>query len=160
MEKEIWRRSWWRPHICCCCGTGTSVRRLQGGKLVLYVVLFWLITSFVLIFLRSLLTLSVYLKITIIWNILNVLIKMWFWCLKLFQDGVWVTSLDYKNAYPDPLRDFAEKLVNEINTNNMEDVNRFCNIYVDLDFQVCTQLNVFCLYFYLKFVRNSNPNVT
>lgn len=52
------------------------------------------------------------------------------------EDGVWVTSLDYKNAYPDPLRDFAEKLVNEINTNNMEDVNRFCNIYVDLDFQV------------------------
>lgn len=108
----------------------------------------------------SLLTLSVYLKITIIWNILNMLIKMWFWCLKLFQDGVWVTSLDYKNSYPDPLRDFAEKLVNEINTNNMEDVNRFCNIYVDLDFQVCTQLNVFCLYFYLKFVRNSNLNVT
>lgn len=52
------------------------------------------------------------------------------------EDGVWVTSLDYRNAYPDPLRDFAEKLVNEINTNNMEDINRFCNIYVDLDFQV------------------------
>uniref|UniRef100_A0A2N9IJG4 DUF2470 domain-containing protein n=1 Tax=Fagus sylvatica TaxID=28930 RepID=A0A2N9IJG4_FAGSY len=52
------------------------------------------------------------------------------------EDGVWVTSLDYRNAYPDPLRDYAEKLVNEINTNNMEDINRFCNIYVDLDFQV------------------------
>ncbi|XP_062177695.1 glutamyl-tRNA reductase-binding protein, chloroplastic isoform X2 [Alnus glutinosa] len=53
-----------------------------------------------------------------------------------FEDCVWVTSSDYKNAQPDPLRDFAEKLVNDINTNNMEDVNRFCNIYVDLDFQV------------------------
>jgi len=52
------------------------------------------------------------------------------------EDCVWVTSSDYKNAQPDPLRDFAEKLVNDINTNNMEDVNRFCNIYVDLDFQV------------------------
>lgn len=52
------------------------------------------------------------------------------------EDGVWVTSSDYRNAQPDPLRDFAAKLVNEINTNNVEDVNRFCNIYVDLDFQV------------------------
>ncbi|GAV83677.1 hypothetical protein CFOL_v3_27123 [Cephalotus follicularis] len=52
------------------------------------------------------------------------------------EDGVWVSSTDYKNASPDPLRDFAEKLVNEINANNMEDVYRFCNIYVELDFQV------------------------
>lgn len=52
------------------------------------------------------------------------------------EDGVWVTSSDYKNACPDPLRDVAEKLVNEINTNNMEDVLRFCNIYADLQFQV------------------------
>lgn len=53
-----------------------------------------------------------------------------------FQDGVWFTSLDYKNAQPDPLREFAENLVAEINTNNMEDITRFCNVYVDLDFQV------------------------
>ncbi|KAA8541550.1 hypothetical protein F0562_022702 [Nyssa sinensis] len=52
------------------------------------------------------------------------------------EDGVWVTSSDYKMANPDPLRDFAEKIVDEINTHNMEDVHRFCNIYVDLDFQV------------------------
>ncbi|XP_061355951.1 glutamyl-tRNA reductase-binding protein, chloroplastic [Gastrolobium bilobum] len=52
------------------------------------------------------------------------------------EDGVWVTSLDYKNAQPDPLRDFAHNLVSEINTNNMEDITRFCNVYVDLDFQV------------------------
>ncbi|KAF3431681.1 hypothetical protein FNV43_RR26413 [Rhamnella rubrinervis] len=43
--------------------------------------------------------------------------------------GIWVNSSDYRNATPDPLRGFAEKLVNEININNMEDVNRFCNIF-------------------------------
>ncbi|MBA0836294.1 hypothetical protein Goarm_008522, partial [Gossypium armourianum] len=51
-------------------------------------------------------------------------------------DGVWVTSSDYKNANPDPLRNSAEEIVNAINTNNREDVHRFCNVYVDLDFQV------------------------
>ncbi|KAL5554539.1 hypothetical protein UlMin_041940 [Ulmus minor] len=50
--------------------------------------------------------------------------------------GMWVNSSDYKIAQPDPLRDYAEKLVNEINVNRVEDVNRFCNIYVDLNFQV------------------------
>lgn len=55
----------------------------------------------------------------------------------MFQVGVWVNSSDYKTASPDPLRNFAERLVNEINTNNAEDVNRFCNIYADLNFQVC-----------------------
>lgn len=52
------------------------------------------------------------------------------------EDGVWVTSSDYKNAQPDPLRESADKLVNEINSNNMEDLTRFCNVYVDLDFLV------------------------
>ncbi|XP_020227172.1 glutamyl-tRNA reductase-binding protein, chloroplastic [Cajanus cajan] len=52
------------------------------------------------------------------------------------EDGVWVTSSDYKNAQPDPLRDSALNLVAEINTNNMEDITRFCNVYVDLDFLV------------------------
>lgn len=54
----------------------------------------------------------------------------------LFQVGSWVSCSDYKSAQPDPLRDFAEKLVNEINTNHQEDVNRFCNVYVDLNFPV------------------------
>lgn len=57
---------------------------------------------------------------------------------------MWVSLSDYKNASPDPLRDFAEKIVNEINANNMDDIYRFCNIYVDLDFQVCSQPS-FCL---------------
>ncbi|KAI3463167.1 hypothetical protein Pfo_019830 [Paulownia fortunei] len=52
------------------------------------------------------------------------------------EDGVWVSSLEYASAEPDPLRDCAEKIVDEINTHNKEDVYRFCNIYVDLDFQV------------------------
>ncbi|KAJ8756262.1 hypothetical protein K2173_025074 [Erythroxylum novogranatense] len=52
------------------------------------------------------------------------------------EDGVLVSSSEYKNASPDPLRDFAEAIVNEINTKNLEDVYRFCNVYVDLDFQV------------------------
>ncbi|XP_052184063.1 glutamyl-tRNA reductase-binding protein, chloroplastic [Diospyros lotus] len=52
------------------------------------------------------------------------------------EEGVWFTSSDYKMANPDPLRDFAERVVDEINSHNTEDVDRFCNIYVDLDFQV------------------------
>jgi len=47
-----------------------------------------------------------------------------------------VASSDYKNASPDPLRDIAEDIVNQINANNMEDIFRFCNVYVDLDFVV------------------------
>ncbi|XP_057797050.1 glutamyl-tRNA reductase-binding protein, chloroplastic [Salvia miltiorrhiza] len=52
------------------------------------------------------------------------------------EDGIWVSSSEYALAEPDPLRNSAEKIVDEINTNNREDVLRFCNIYVDLDFQV------------------------
>ncbi|KAG2243112.1 hypothetical protein Bca52824_095045 [Brassica carinata] len=52
------------------------------------------------------------------------------------EAGVWVASSDYKNASPDPLRDVAEDIVNKINANNMEDIFRFCNVYVDLDFVV------------------------
>ncbi|CAN6919071.1 unnamed protein product [Brassica oleracea] len=52
------------------------------------------------------------------------------------EDGVWVASSDYKKASPDPLRDVAEDIVNQINANNMEDIFRFCNVYVDLDFVV------------------------
>lgn len=54
----------------------------------------------------------------------------------LKKDGVWVTSSEYKSASPDPLRDFAEKIVNEINMNHMEDFERICNIYLSIGFQV------------------------
>lgn len=47
-----------------------------------------------------------------------------------------MASADYKNASPDPLRGVAEDIVNQINANNMEDIFRFCNVYVDLDFVV------------------------
>ncbi|KAJ9168636.1 hypothetical protein P3X46_020136 [Hevea brasiliensis] len=52
------------------------------------------------------------------------------------EDGVWVSSSDYGKGIPDPLRASAEAIVNEINDKNTEDVYRFCNVYVDLDFQV------------------------
>lgn len=52
------------------------------------------------------------------------------------EDGLWVTSSEYVNASPDPLRNFAEKLVNEMNVKHMEDVHRFCNIYVEMGYQV------------------------
>ncbi|KAF5741605.1 glutamyl-tRNA reductase-binding protein chloroplastic isoform X1 [Tripterygium wilfordii] len=54
----------------------------------------------------------------------------------IMEDGAWVLSSDYRRASPDPLRDFAEKIVNEINAEKMEDVLRFSNIFVDMDFQV------------------------
>ncbi|XP_051114370.1 glutamyl-tRNA reductase-binding protein, chloroplastic [Andrographis paniculata] len=52
------------------------------------------------------------------------------------EDGVWVSSSEYVSAEPDPLRDAAEGIVDEVNNHNKEDVFRFCNVYVDLDFQV------------------------
>ncbi|VFQ65549.1 unnamed protein product [Cuscuta campestris] len=52
------------------------------------------------------------------------------------EDGVWVNSSEYKLATPDPLRELAERMISEINFHNMEDVIRFCNVYVDLDFRV------------------------
>ncbi|KAF5183898.1 Glutamyl-trna reductase-binding protein [Thalictrum thalictroides] len=47
-----------------------------------------------------------------------------------------VTSSEYKSAIPDPLRDFAENIVNEVNMNQMEDFERICKIYLDTGFQV------------------------
>ncbi|OVA01208.1 protein of unknown function DUF2470 [Macleaya cordata] len=52
------------------------------------------------------------------------------------EDGVWVDSSEYRTANPDPLRDFAEKIVNEINANHMKDFERICDVYVDLGLQV------------------------
>lgn len=53
-----------------------------------------------------------------------------------FQTGVWVTSSEYINADPDPIRNFAEKIVDEMNLWHAEDVRRLCNVYVDSGFQV------------------------
>lgn len=56
--------------------------------------------------------------------------------VKYFQEGIWVTSSEYLNAEPDPLRNFAEKIVDEMNSQHIEDVQRLCKIYVDPEFQV------------------------
>ncbi|KAF3782626.1 Glutamyl-tRNA reductase-binding protein [Nymphaea thermarum] len=52
------------------------------------------------------------------------------------EDGIWVTDAEYRNSFPDPLRICAKKIVDEMNNDHMEDVHRFSNIFVDLEFQV------------------------
>ncbi|XP_017698263.2 glutamyl-tRNA reductase-binding protein, chloroplastic isoform X2 [Phoenix dactylifera] len=52
------------------------------------------------------------------------------------ENGVWVACSEYMNADPDPLRDFAEKIVEEMNLRHAEDVQRLCNVFVDSGFQV------------------------
>ncbi|URE22829.1 Ubiquitin carboxyl-terminal hydrolase [Musa troglodytarum] len=52
------------------------------------------------------------------------------------EDGIWVTSSEYLNAEPDPLRNFAEKIVDEMNSKHVEDVRGLCNVYVEPGFQV------------------------
>ncbi|XP_020692609.2 glutamyl-tRNA reductase-binding protein, chloroplastic [Dendrobium catenatum] len=52
------------------------------------------------------------------------------------EDTVWITSLDYLNAEPDPLRNCAEKIVYEMDTKHTEDVLRVCHVYLDTQFQV------------------------
>lgn len=52
------------------------------------------------------------------------------------EEGIWVKSSEYLNAQPDPLRNFAEKIVDEMNSQHVEDVQRLCKVYVDAEFQV------------------------
>ncbi|KAG1364088.1 glutamyl-tRNA reductase-binding protein, chloroplastic [Cocos nucifera] len=52
------------------------------------------------------------------------------------ENGEWVTSSEYMNADPDPLRNFAEKVVEEMNFRHAEDVQRLCNVYVESGCQV------------------------
>ncbi|OAY77008.1 Glutamyl-tRNA reductase-binding protein, chloroplastic [Ananas comosus] len=52
------------------------------------------------------------------------------------EDGLWVAPSEYLNAEPDPLRNFAEKIVDEMNSRHAEDVQRLCNVYVESGFQV------------------------
>uniref|UniRef100_A0A6I9QM23 Glutamyl-tRNA reductase-binding protein, chloroplastic n=1 Tax=Elaeis guineensis var. tenera TaxID=51953 RepID=A0A6I9QM23_ELAGV len=54
----------------------------------------------------------------------------------LLKTGVWMTSSEYINADPDPIRNFAEKIVDEMNLQHAEDVRRLCNVYVDSGFEV------------------------
>lgn len=58
------------------------------------------------------------------------------------QGRVWVVPSEYSDAEPDPLRNFAESVVEEMNSEHAEDVHRIYSIYAESDFQVV--LNLFC----------------
>jgi hypothetical protein len=60
---------------------------------------------------------------------------------------MWVVPSDYTSAEPDPLRNFAENIVEEFNNKNAEDVRRIYNIYVESDLQVLISLISLLLYF-------------
>ena len=47
-----------------------------------------------------------------------------------------MNSADYATAEPDPLRNFAEKLADEMNTKHSEDVLRLAQTHVETHFQV------------------------
>jgi hypothetical protein len=49
---------------------------------------------------------------------------------------MWVVPSEYTSAEPDPLRNFAESIVEEMNSKNAEDVHRIYSIYVESDLQV------------------------
>nr|CAB3480529.1 unnamed protein product [Digitaria exilis] len=54
----------------------------------------------------------------------------------VLKDGMWVVPSEYTSAEPDPLRNFAENMVEEFNSKNAEDVHRIYSIYVESDLQV------------------------
>ena len=60
---------------------------------------------------------------------------------------MWVVPSEYTSAEPDPLRNFAENIVEEFNSKNAEDVHRIYSIYVESDFQVLISLIFLLLYF-------------
>lgn len=51
------------------------------------------------------------------------------------EDRVWVVPSEYSDAEPDPLRNFAESIVEEMNSEHAEDVHRIYNIYTESDIQ-------------------------
>lgn len=53
------------------------------------------------------------------------------------QEEIWVTGPDYRAASADPLREYAKKIVEDMNRNHWEDIRRFCLVYVQLDAEVC-----------------------
>ncbi|CAL4997795.1 unnamed protein product [Urochloa decumbens] len=52
------------------------------------------------------------------------------------EDGMWVVPSEYTSAEPDPLRNYAENLVEEFNSKSAEDVHRIYSIYVESDLQM------------------------
>lgn len=47
-----------------------------------------------------------------------------------------MNSVEYGSAEPDPLRNCAGKIVEEMNTKHAEDVQRLSNAHVETEFQV------------------------
>jgi hypothetical protein len=72
------------------------------------------------------------------------------------QDGMWVVPSEYTSAEPDPLRNFAENIVEEFNSKHAEDVHRIYNIYVESDLQVSISLVSLLQLYFLRdiFLRN------
>eukprot|EP00249_Psilotum_nudum_P026974 c34148_g1_i1 orf=2-1051(+) len=52
------------------------------------------------------------------------------------EKGMWVSGVEYKQAAPDPLREYAVTIVEDMNRKYWEDIRRFCNAYSSLDLQV------------------------
>ncbi|KAG6549799.1 hypothetical protein Mapa_008780 [Marchantia paleacea] len=52
------------------------------------------------------------------------------------EEEVWMSSDDYSSAVADPLREFAVKIVDDMNQKHWEDVRRFTNVYAGLDVEV------------------------
>lgn len=71
------------------------------------------------------------------------------------QDGMWVIPSEYSDAEPDPLRNFAESIVEEMNSKHAEDVHRIYSIYVESDFQV---LKLFLSFLQLCFLLLERKN--
>lgn len=70
-------------------------------------------------------------------------------------------SSEYKIANPDPLRDSAKNIVNEINTNQTEDFERICSVYVDSDLKVCFQTTSSVTYnVYMLLIRHCSRKAT
>ncbi|BBM97134.1 heme oxygenase (biliverdin-IX-beta and delta-forming) [Marchantia polymorpha subsp. ruderalis] len=52
------------------------------------------------------------------------------------EEEVWMSGDDYSSAVADPLREFAVKIVDDMNQKHWEDVRRFTNVYAGLDVEV------------------------
>lgn len=49
------------------------------------------------------------------------------------EEEIWVSGSHYWAATADPLRDCANRIVEDMNRHHWEDIRRFCNVYANLD---------------------------
>ncbi|XP_002973412.2 glutamyl-tRNA reductase-binding protein, chloroplastic [Selaginella moellendorffii] len=59
-----------------------------------------------------------------------------FQCQDLSEEEVWVSGVDYTGATSDPLKDYAPRIVEDMNKKNWEDILRFCRVYAHLEAEV------------------------